>query len=319
MALAGIGLYLIFKPKTNVISPTPGGGGEIGPVLPIIPEPIVPGLPEFKEPIKLLPILTDPIMDIIGISPIISEPSPIAPVKPIPVIDLPIIDNPITFPEPSPIFIKPTPVFDLPIIDNPIISPKPITPGDPGFIETWNGEIAIDDKKISPGDKNLNPGGGDVIPKLDILIGDLIGGGGNTSGGGGGGEMPGGGSTGGGTPSGGYIDVPPVFGGGDINITPGGGNIFDQPIIDNPTPVIVQPTPVYVEPAPVSSGGGETYNTPVYNEPSTNNNLLALERGGGESFWDSIRNSQWIQQIGGEEVIADPLSFDLIDRPLDQA
>ena len=301
MALAGIGLYLIFKPKAVVVAPTPGGG-DLVPIVPPV-QPIVP----IETPIDISLPADKPVDNIQKIVDIISPKDDKK--------GTPIDGGGTPSGGDTPIDGGGTPSGGgVPIQQ--IFAPRPLAPGDPGFIETWNGEPAVveNPKTTLPVDN--------IKKIIEIITGGAeipVDGGAVGPGNGGGGEMPGGGSTGGGTPSGGYIDVPPVFGGGDINITPGGGNIFDQPIIDNPTPVIVEPNPVYIEPAPVSSGGGETYNTPVYNEPSTNNILLGVERGGGESFWESLRNSQWIQQIGGEEAIADPLSFDLIDRPLDQA
>jgi hypothetical protein len=90
MALAGIGLYLYFKKKSTispVVPPTTGGGGgieppvdahppadAIAPVIAIIDTPILDVKP---TPIDVIPKLTDPIVDIIGITPIYTEPEPI--------------------------------------------------------------------------------------------------------------------------------------------------------------------------------------------------------------------------------------------------
>jgi hypothetical protein len=85
MAIAGIGLYLFFKKKstiTPVVPPTTGGGIELRPPMapsPVYEEPIdiikTPVEPSKPIPIDVLPILSNPILDIIGITPI--EPEPI--------------------------------------------------------------------------------------------------------------------------------------------------------------------------------------------------------------------------------------------------
>ena len=138
MAIAGIGLYLFFKKKSTiapVVPPTTGGGSELQPIAPspiyeapidIIKTPVEPSKP---SPIDVLPILSNPILDIIGITPIQSEPSPIAP-SPAPIISVPepIYEAPV-YSKPEPIFeiprySKPEPIYNEPIESVPVELPQ---------------------------------------------------------------------------------------------------------------------------------------------------------------------------------------------------
>jgi len=134
MAIAGIGLYLFFKKKstiTPVVPPTTGGGIELRP--PIAPSPVyekpvdiikTPVEPSKPIPIDVLPILSNPILDIIGITPI--EPEPILKGK----IEVGILD-PGEYGDSNDNFpIKTLPIFDLPIFTKPEpIEPEPILKG----------------------------------------------------------------------------------------------------------------------------------------------------------------------------------------------
>jgi len=133
MAIAGIGLYLFFKKKSTiapVVPPTTGGGSELQPIAPspvyeapidIIKTPVEPSKP---SPIDVLPILSNPILDIIGITPIQSEPSPITP-SPAPIISVPepIYEAPVyNEPEPiyeAPVYSKPEPIYEAPVYSKP--------------------------------------------------------------------------------------------------------------------------------------------------------------------------------------------------------
>jgi hypothetical protein len=134
MAIAGIGLYLFFKKKstiTPVVPPTTGGGIELKQPIapsPVYEEPIdiikTPVEPSKPIPIDVLPILSNPILDIIGITPI--EPEPILKGK----IEVGILD-PGEYGDSNDNFpIKTLPIFDLPIFTKPEpIEPEPTLKG----------------------------------------------------------------------------------------------------------------------------------------------------------------------------------------------
>jgi hypothetical protein len=202
MAIAGIGLYLFFKKKNiiaPVVPPTTGGDNILKPVTPspidvtpvqpiyaptepvvttpvdeIIDNPIVDVKP---TPIDVIPKLTDPISDIIGITPVKQEP----------IIELPVYSKPEPI-EPEPTLkgsievgvldpgeygdindnfpITPLPIFDLPIFTK----PEPILKG--------SIEVGVLDKGEYGG------GGGDSListpsqpvyqPPIDIYIPPIV-------------------------------------------------------------------------------------------------------------------------------------------------
>lgn len=113
MAIAGIGLYLFFKKKKTmapVVPPTTGGGGSLPPIAPspvyVAPvQPIyAPSEPIYIEPtqpspINTLPILSNPVSDIIRLFPKMEYPSE------------PIFE--------TPIYTRPEPIFQYPVYDAP--------------------------------------------------------------------------------------------------------------------------------------------------------------------------------------------------------
>jgi len=120
-ALAGFGLYYFFQKKNTlapVVPPTTGNGNEILPIAPTPPRQIITPVepnPVFETPISVLPILTDPISDIISL------PGKFVPIEPTPIFDYPLPTPPrqiITPVEPTPVF--ETPISVLPILTDPI-------------------------------------------------------------------------------------------------------------------------------------------------------------------------------------------------------
>jgi hypothetical protein len=72
-----------------------------------------------------------------------------------------------------------------------------------------------------------------------------------------------------------------------------------EPIYYEPAPVIAEPTPVFNEPIPVTGGGGgETYNTPSYNDPSSSSNYIPELIGGGNGgLYTFLSNQVWLQNL----------------------
>lgn len=116
MAVAGIGLWLFFKKKSTtapVVPPTTGGGGGLQPIAPspvyVAPvQPIytpaqpvyeTPAQPVAPSPISVLPVLTNPISDIISLIPVMQYPS--APIY-----------------EP-PVYTSPEPIYNFPVYETP--------------------------------------------------------------------------------------------------------------------------------------------------------------------------------------------------------
>jgi hypothetical protein len=223
IALAGFGLYYFFKKKnvtTPVVPPTTGGGSEFIPIEPTPPRkiitPVEPSIPIYETPISVLPKLTDPISDIISVTPVKQTPVAPKPVTPTPVI-------------PSPV--KTTPIFDLPIIDNPIPTPprQIITPVEPSLPAYWD---TIDTKKPivieSPKYDRFNPPVDIYTPKYVVEP----------------------------TPSPDKKIITPVEPIVEIPVlsTNPPASIWDAPIIDNPIidrPIYKDPNPIYRQPSPI--------------------------------------------------------------------
>jgi len=112
MAVAGIGLYLFFKKKSTlapVVPPTTGGGNELQPIAPspvynapvqpiyapTEPVYIEPTQPIAPSPISTLPVLTNPILDIINIPPVQQTPAPVY-TRPEPIYNFPVYETPVS-------------------------------------------------------------------------------------------------------------------------------------------------------------------------------------------------------------------------------
>ena len=252
IALAGFGLYYFFKNKNvtaPVVPPTTGGGSDVMPIAPtpprqiitpVLPSPVAPtpprqiitpvepSFPIYETPISVLPKLTDPISDIISITP----------VKQTPVVPTPVIPSPV----------KTTPIFELPIIDNPLPSPgekvkSPVEPSPPAYWDTidikkpiviespkydrFNPPVDIYTPKYvveptpSPGKKIITPV--EPIVELPIL------------------------ST---NPPASIWDEPIID-----------NPIIDRPIYRDPSPIYKQPSPIYNEPIYQPE---PIYNEPIY-------------------------------------------------------
>jgi len=128
MAVAGIGLYLFFKKKSAiapVVPPTTGGGGELQPIAPspVIVAPVqpiyTPSEPITPSPISALPVLTNPISDIISLIPVQqTPPAPVQPIAPSP------IYSPVEPIYEAPVYRKPEPIYSEPIVSVPVELPQ---------------------------------------------------------------------------------------------------------------------------------------------------------------------------------------------------